>query len=208
MTTPSRLVMALAMHGLGAHRQVWAQAMRAEFAVAEADGRPFRFAFGCLIGAWRTLPQHGEGRFALAGYGLSLALLLPVAGVLTMAALQGLPFGEASGGIGALLSGSGPYRSLLNPGTLAAGPALTLALLLLALCHLPVAWWVVEHDWPRVTAASCFGAAAMTTLAIATGCTTQHVDALLLPFALLMIEVVAVSALAWSHTVRSGARAG
>jgi hypothetical protein len=204
MTTPSRLVMALAMHGMGTHRGMWAQAMLAEFAVAEADGRPFRFAFGCLIGAWRTLPQHDEGRFALAGYGLSLGLLLPVAGVLTMAALLGLPFSETGDGIGGFLSGSGPYRSLLNPGTLAAGPALTLALLLLALCHLPVAWWVVEHDWPRVTAALCFGASAMTTLGIATGCTTQHVGALLLPFTLLAIEFAAVSALAWSHTARSG----
>lgn len=208
MTTPSRLVMALAMHSMGAHRRAWSQAMLAEFTIAEADGRPFRFAFGCLIGAWRTLPGHVEGRFTLAGYGLSLGLLLPVAAMLTMAALLGLPFVDASDGMRGLLSGSGTYRSLLNPGNLAAGPALTLVLLLLALCHLPIAWWVVEHDWPRVATTLCFGAAVMTTLVIATGCTTQNLGALLLPFMLLAIEFAAVSALAWSHSAQFGSQDG
>ncbi len=83
--------MALAVRSLGEHRIAWAQAMAAEFKAAEEDGRPLRFALGCLIGAWRMMPAHAEGRFVLASYALSLGVLIPVAAMLALAAAFGFP---------------------------------------------------------------------------------------------------------------------
>jgi hypothetical protein len=54
MTAPlSRLLLAVAIRSLPAHRRGWGMAMAAEFDAAVADRRPLGFALGCLFMAWR-----------------------------------------------------------------------------------------------------------------------------------------------------------
>ncbi|MEH3124134.1 MAG: hypothetical protein PGN16_19570 [Sphingomonas phyllosphaerae] len=191
-----RLLLALAMQLLGSRRRNWALAMAYEFEIAARDGQAFRFAFGCLLGACRSLPHHAEGRFMLASYALVFGLFLPMATALSMAATAGFPFVEASDGIHGLMSGSGSYRLMLDAGTLALGPALTLVMLLLAACHLPAAWWVLDRDWHRVGTALHLAAAIMATLAIVTACAALDFAVLLVPFAALVAEAVAIAGLA------------
>lgn len=79
--------------------------MQAEFDAAVEDGKPFVFAIGCLIAAWRGMVKQGEGRLVLANYALALGMLVP------MAALQ---FEQAIGffmphGILAAGAGQSPY---------------------------------------------------------------------------------------------------
>ncbi len=173
--------------------------MAAELEAAEADGRPLRFALGCLAGAWRMMPNHAEGRFVLASYALTLGVLIPTAAMLALAAAFGFPFVEASEGIGGSLSGSGAHVLLLNDGSRTVAPSLTLAMLLLAICHLPLAWWILDRDWERVAAVGRFGAATATTLTIVTSCVALDATRLLLPIAALTVELATVSALAWWH---------
>jgi hypothetical protein len=122
MAKLARLVLALAVQTLGTHRRPWAQAMRAEFDMAQADGTALRFACGCLLAAWRTLPCHSEGRFTLASYALCLVLLLPMGAMLAMAALSGFPFVDASAGWAGFLLEQGNFTSQLNPGTQCLAP--------------------------------------------------------------------------------------
>lgn len=192
----SRLVLAVAMHSLGAHNRPWAQAMQGEFAVAEADGHGLRFAFGCLLGAWRMLPRHGEGRFALTCYALSLGVLLPTGVLLAKAALSGFPFVAASAGTAGFLWGQGTFRSLLDPGTQCLAPALMAPMLALAACHGLLAWWVLDRDWPRVVMASRLGAAAIVALVIVMACAGLSPAMLALPCLVLAAECAAVTALA------------
>lgn len=199
--------MALATRSLGAHRSAWAQAMTAELDAAKEDGRPFRFALGCLVGAWRMMPEHAEGRFVLTSHALTLGVLIPAATMLALAAAFGFPFVAASDGIGGYLSGSGAHVSLLNAGSRTVAPSLSLLMLLLAAFHLPLAWWTLDRDWERVAAASRFGAAIMTTLTIVTSCVALDATRLLLPIAALAIEFAAVSALAWWHARLFGGEA-
>lgn len=200
--TLSRWILALAVHGLGAHRSGWGQAMAAELDAAEDDGQALRFALGCLAAAWRTLPRHREGRSALARYGVAIGLFLPVSATMILAALYGLPFVDGRGGLAGLVSGSETHGSLLNAGSQAIAPALTLAMLQLALCHLPLAWWLLEQDWRRVATTACVGAATMATLLLVTACAALNVVAILLPALLLAIEFAAVAALARWHAAR------
>ncbi|WP_294258149.1 hypothetical protein [uncultured Sphingomonas sp.] len=195
----SRWILALAVQSLGAHRRAWAEAMVGELDAAQDDRRPLRFALGCLAAAWRTLPQHREGRSALARYGVAFGLFLPVSAVLLLAALYGLPFVEGRGGLAGLISGSGPDGSLLNAGSQAIAPALTLAMLQLAACHVPLAWWVLEQDWRRVATTACIGAATMTTLLLVTACAALNVAAILQPALVLAFELAAVTVLARWH---------
>ncbi|OAN67251.1 hypothetical protein A7X12_01155 [Sphingomonas sp. TDK1] len=191
-----RLLLALAMQLLGSHRRNWALAMASEFEIAARDGQAFRFAFGCLLGACRSLPDHAEGRFTLASYALVFGLFLPMATALSMAAASGFPFVEARDGIHGLVLGSGSHRVLLDAGSLALGPALTLVMLLLATCHLPAAWWVLERDWHRVATALRLAAAIMATLAIVTACAALDAAVLLVPFLALVAEAVTIAGLA------------
>ena len=197
--TAARLVMALAARSLGAHRRAWAQAMAAELEVAEEGGRPLRFALGCLLGAWRMMPGHAEGQFVLTSYVLALGMLIPVATMLALAAASGFPFVAASDGIGGYLSGSGAHVLLLNAGSLTIAPSLTLLMLMLAACHLPLAWWTLDREWERVAAASRFGAAILTTLTIVTSCVALDPTRLLLPVAALAGELAAIWALVRWH---------
>ncbi|KQM96582.1 hypothetical protein [Sphingomonas sp. Leaf25] len=200
MSAPlARLLLALAVRSLGTRHAAWGAAMLAEQPAAAADGRSLRFALGCLIGAWRMLPRHGEGRRLLAGYALALGLLLPVAAMLVVATLFGFPFVTASDGLGGFLTGSGTHVSLLNAGTRSTGPVLAVLLLALAGCHLPLAWWVLDRNWARVATAMRFGAATITTLALLTACAMLDVTTLLPPVAAVVAELAAVSTFAWWH---------
>ncbi|UYY77067.1 hypothetical protein [Sphingomonas sp. R1] len=203
-----RLLLKLATGSLGAYDKAWGDAMVAEFVVAERDGQAFRFALGCLIGAWRMLPHHGEGRLALAGHALACGLFLPMAALFAVAARIGVPFVEASDDMLGLVSGSGSHRSLLNAGSLAIGPALTLAMLLLAASHLPLAWWVAERDWRRVATALRILVSAMMTLALAMVCVGLPLAGLLWPGAALAIELAALGTLARRHAAQGGRDAG
>lgn len=203
-----RLLLKLATGSLGPHHRAWGEAMTAEFVVAERDGQAFRFALGCLIGVWRMLPQHRAGRHALAGHALACGLFLPIAALLAMAAWIGVPFVEAGDDLLGIMSGNGSHRSLLNAGSWAIGPALTLAMLLLAAGHLPLAWWVVERDWRRVGTAVRIVAAAKMTLALAIVCVGLPLTALRWPCAALAIEVVALGTVARMHAAPHGPPAG
>lgn len=192
----ARVFMLLACASLGPARRDWAEAMVAEFDAAARDDRALPFAAGCLIGAWRTLPDHAEGRLVLASYTLALGLLLPVAATLALAAAFGFPFVEAGDGFSGFVSGSGARRSLLNAGSFTVAPSLSLTMLVLAACHLPLAWWVLDRDWAGVARATRMGAAAITTLAIVTSCVAISPLRLLLPIGALAIEFAAIAALA------------
>jgi hypothetical protein len=173
--------------------------MAAEFDAAEEDGRPLRFALGCLIGAWRMMPTHAEGRFVLASYALSLGVLIPVAAMLALAAAFGFPFFAASNGLEGYLWGSGAQVLLLNDGNMIVAPSLALLVMALAALHLPLAWWTLDGDWDRVAAASRFGAAAATTLAIVTSLAALDPSRLLLPIAVLAAEMATIGALTRWH---------
>lgn len=206
--TVSRHVLTLAVHSLGAHRRAWGQAMAAEFEEAEADGQPLRFALGCLLTAWRTMPDHAEGRYVLASHALVLVVLLPMGTLLATAALSGFPIVEASDGTAGFLRGSGTFRSLLDPGTQCLGPAMLLLVLLLAGCHALMAWWLLERDWRRIGTATCFCAAVMVSLMILMACAALPLAALAGPLAGLAVECGALAALASWHGQGFGGTAG
>jgi hypothetical protein len=192
----ARVLVALAARSLPPHRDAWGWAMQAELAAAEADNRPLRFALGCLWAAWRMLPSYPQGRFTLASHLLALGLLLPVATWFAAAAVVGFPF---AGGMGTLnvLPVGGP--TLLNAGTQAIAPSLTLATLALAVSHLPLAWWALDRNWDRVAAVNRFAAALATTLAVVAACAALDPVRLAWPFAALASELVALLALSRWH---------
>lgn len=190
------IVMALTAHSLGPRRSDWAWAMAAELEVAEAEGRPLRFAIGCLFGTWRTMLGDAEGRFTLVAHGLAIGVILPVAGMLSVAAIFGFPFMAASDGLAGYLYGSGRHTLLLNVGNLIAAPSLLCLMLLTAALHLPVAWWILDRDWGRVGMASRFGAAVVTTLTIVSGCAAIDPTTLILPIWVLAAETAAIFTLA------------
>lgn len=194
------IVMALTARSLGPRRSDWAWAMAAELEVAEEHGRPLRFAIGCLLGAWRTMLGHAEGRFTLVSHALAVGVILPVAGMLSVAAIFGFPFMAASDGLAGYLYGSGEHRLLLNVGNVIAAPSLLCLMLLTAALHLPVAWWILDRDWARVGMASRFGAAAVTTLAIVSGCAAIDPTSLILPIWVLAAETAAIFTLATWQT--------
>jgi hypothetical protein len=197
--TLSRRVLALAVRSLGTRRRAWGQAMQAEFDEAEADGQSLRFALGCLLTAWRTMPDHAEGRYVLASHALALVVLLPMGTLLATAALSGFPIVEASDGAVGFLRGSGTFRLLLDPGTQCLGPAMLLLVLLLAGCHALMAWWLLERDWRRIGTATCFCAAVMVSLMILMACAALHLGELTQPLAGLAVECGALAALASWH---------
>ena len=80
---------------------------------------------------------------------------------------------------------------------------LTLVMLLLATCHLPAAWWVLERDWHRVVTALRLAAAIMATLAIVTACAALDAAVLLVPFMALIAEALAIAGLARFEDARS-----
>lgn len=197
--TTARLALVLATRSLGARHDAWAQAMSIEFEEAVKDGRELSFAIGCLTGAWRMMPAHAEGRFLLSSHALAIGLLVPMAAMLALAALFGFPFVAATTGIDGYLSGSGEHLLLLNAGSRGIAPSLTLLVLLMAACHLLLAWWVLDRDWDRIGIAVRSAAALTTTLTIMTCCAALDPTRLLSPIAVMSLELAAVAALTKWH---------
>lgn len=145
----SRAVMSLAGRCIGADRQEWGLAMQGEFEAAVDDGKPFVFAIGCLVAAWREMVKQGEGRLFLANYALALGLLLPMAAVQFEQAIgfYMFPGGSVVGDMRAGGAGQSPYLIWSQNSAL---PVLLIMWLLLGMAHLCLAWVLVEGDWPRV----------------------------------------------------------
>ena len=192
-------LMALSVCCLGDRRRVWARAMEAEFEIATEHGRPLAFAAGCLVAAWREMPHHREGRFALASHGVVLGLILPMASLMFWAALHGFPFVEFQLPAFGSATGEGPAILLLNTGSIGIAPSLTLLVLLLAATHPLVAWLLLERDWTRAATVARVGAAATMTLLIFTAVCGVVQIRLLLPVVCLAAQSLAVLALARWH---------
>ena len=160
----ARAVMALAIRCLGESRREWALAMQAEFDEALADGKPLAFAIGCLLAAWREMPEHAEGRLGLANYTLALGVVIP------MAALQfALPIGFSTivgeGLNGVLLAGADTGNPVLACQSDAA-PCLLALWLMLGVGHLRLAWVLVARDWASMAKTGAFICATLITLYI------------------------------------------
>jgi hypothetical protein len=195
----SRALMVIALRCLGGSRREWALAMRAEFDVALADGKSFAFAAGCLVAAWREMPNHAEGRLVLSTYALALGVLIP------MAALQfALAFGfslafagrEAFNGL--LLFGWS-QNPLLGPSQIDAAPSLLAVCLLIGVAHLRLAWVLVELDWARVAKVGALIGAALMTLFIFMAALFVGLTLVVLQTAAVVIEFTALIAVARRH---------
>lgn len=201
----AQLVMTLALRCLPRDGSEWGRAMLAEFDMAQRDGKPLGFAFGCLIAGWRRLPFHGDGQFALVRHAFALGLIVPIATFHLGCALSGAKF---------MLSGRDHYHAMLMAGGvrghvladayLAATPALTMLLLLLGSAHLAIAWSILDGRWrgaaiiwlvAAVIAAAIIGIV-VTTIPGAGGSAIQ--------FAALMIELAAIPLLATWQKARTG----
>ena len=194
----SRAVMSLAGRCLGTDRREWGLAMQAEFEAAVDDGKPFAFAAGCLIAAWREMAKHDEGRLVLANYALALGLLLPMA-VLQFGQAIGLcisPGGAAPYGVP--VTGAGPNLYVVWAQNTAT-PVLLLLWLLLGLAHLCLAWVLVEGDWLRVGKLGALIAATMVTLFLFMGVLLLDLSPLISQVAELGVEFAAILTAARWH---------
>lgn len=190
-----RMMLALAVHILGARRHRWGMAMRAEFEAAREEGGGFGFAYGCLLAAARELPAYAEGRLALTVHALALGVMLPLAALLLAAAVSGYPYVSSA------------QRSVLNDGEVALAPALTLLMLALVLAQLLLAWFVAERDWARAIEVALFGGAALATLAPVLAMLRIDGGAMLLPLTAFAVEAAAMLALArWHASLPRAAR--
>jgi hypothetical protein len=193
----ARAVMALAVCCMGESRREWAEAMRAEFDEALAEGKPFAFAIGCLAAAWREMPEHAEGRLGLANYTLALGLVIP------MAALQfALPFGfstivgEGFGGV--LLIGADTRNPVLACQSDAA-PCLLALWLMLGVGHLRLAWVLVARDWARMAKTGAFICATLITLYIVMALMVLDLTFVILQTLAIAVELRVLVAVARRH---------
>lgn len=157
----ARALMALATCCLGESRRDWALAMQAEF--DEAGTAQLGFAAGCLIAAAREMPRHAEGRLMLADHALALGLIVPMA-FLQFACAIGLLGGQ--GGIYAMLAIDGGHEPYLIEAQFSAVPVLLVLWLLLGICHLRLAWLLLDRDWQGMVQAGAMIASAALTLVI------------------------------------------
>lgn len=161
----ARLVMTLATRCFGDRRREWALAMAAEFEAAAEDGKPLSFAIGCLAAAWREMPTHAEGRFALASHALAVGLFVPMAALLITGVLLGFPYlSPDQVGVHGLLAASGGPEPSFNEGNRAAVPSLAALVFLLGVGHLLIAWAMLDRDWARVMVMGKLNAAVAATL--------------------------------------------
>jgi hypothetical protein len=199
-TAVARAVMALAAASLSESRREWSRAMRMEFETAAEEGKPLRFAIGCLTAAWRELVTREEGRFLLTSYVLALGLMLPMAALQIGCAVIGLPYlypGQ-TGLRGALLQG-GAQEALLGGVYQAAVPSLSLLLLLLGLGHLRIAWAMLDRDWPRVRRTAMLALAAAATLVLFMATLFLDGRQAMLQAAVLAIELATLSVVVRWH---------
>jgi hypothetical protein len=190
--------MSLAMCSLGETRREWAQAMRAEFDMAIADGKPLAFATGCLIAAWRELPTEAEGRLVLTNYALALGVLIPM-GVLQFALVFGFSSlfeGEAFNGV--LLAGA-TQNPVLASSQSGAAPSLLALWLMLGVGHLRLAWVVVDRDWARVVKVSALIGATLLTLLMVMAALLLDLTFVTLQVAAMAIELTALVAVGRRH---------
>jgi hypothetical protein len=193
----SRAVMSLAACCLGEDRREWACAMQAEFEMAEADGKPLSFAFGCLITACRELPNCAEGRFAFANYALALGVLVPVAGIQLTRILGFFPL-FAGGPHGILAQGAG-WNPFLVWSQLSAVPILFMLWVFLGAGNLCLAWALVERDWSRVFRIGAMLGAQTITLLLLMEMLLLDVTFLMSQTAALAIEFAAIFVVAKWH---------
>ena len=200
-TVAARAVMALASHCFGDHRRDWARAMEVEFEAAAGDGKPLAFAIGCLTAAWREMPTHAEGRFALANHALAVGLIVPMAALLITGVLLGFPYLSPDDvGVHGLLARGGAEEPSFNEGNRAAVPSLAALVFLLGVGHLLIAWAMLDRDWTRVTIMGKLSAALAATLVGFMAVLFLDDTRALLQAAALAVELTAVSTLArWHH---------
>jgi hypothetical protein len=167
--------------------------MEAEFEAAVEDGKPFAFATGCLIAAWREMVNHDEGRLVLANYALALGLLLPMAALQFVRAIgvSSIFHGQESPyGLLALGAGASPY---LVWSQISAVPALLILWLLLGIAHLCLAWVLVEGDWARVVKFGAVIGAVTVTLLLFAGVLLLDLSSFILQATELGIELAAIA---------------
>lgn len=192
----ARLVMILAIRCLGEARRDWALAMEGEFEAALEAREPLGFAFGCLIAAFREMPRHTQGRYALANHGLALGLLIPVAGLQLLCAAAAI-FPDNSFH-GAPVPGSAQARFFADA-YMAAVPLLLSLWLFLCVLHLRLAWLVLERDWPGIIRIGSLVAACTVTLLIFCGVLMIDDSRPILQTSILAIEIGTLAALARWH---------
>lgn len=199
MAALPKAILSLAMCCLGESRREWALAMRGEFEAASVEGKPLAFAVGCLFAAWREMPQHREGRVALASHALALGLLVPMAALQFLCAM-GIPT-SASGSdlIHAMMAAGGMPDPYLDSARQSAIPALLFLRLLLSVGQLSLAWLLLERDWARAFHIGALIAAVTVTLFLFMEVLLLDGTILIQQAAVLTIELAAVLAAARSH---------
>ncbi|WP_404334124.1 hypothetical protein AB2M62_12390 [Sphingomonas sp. MMS12-HWE2-04] len=199
----SRAMMTLACRCLGETRSDWARAMQAEFEVAAEDGRPLRFAAGCLMGALRQMPAQDEGRFILTTYALALGIMIPMAAIQVGCAVFDLPYLFAGHqGLRGTFMVPG-QEALIGGAVRAAVPSLTALQLLSGAGQLRIAWLMLERDWPRVASAGMAILAALATLILFMGALFLDARQAMILAAVLMIELAILTGLSrWNADLR------
>lgn len=197
----ARVVMKLAMAGMGSHRSEWAAAMRAEFATAAEAGEGLSFAYGCLVTAWRELPTHHQGRLALSRYTFSLGLILPAAAILLAGLWYGYPWVEPAyaDGIAHFARMPTGLPSATWAGNAFAVTGLATLLFLRVAGLILAAWFVVEADWDRAAAIQRAGAASTITLTLFSAVAFADVTCVILPLFALGVELLSIALLRRWH---------
>ena len=191
----ARGVMKLAIAGMGTHRCDWAEAMRAEFAVAVQAREGLSFAFGCLLAAWRELPTHREGRLALSRYTFALGLMLPAAAIMLAGLWLGYPWVEPpyAQGIASFAKMPTGLATATWAGNAFAVTGLATLLLARAAGLIVAAWFVVEADWERAGAIQRAGAAATITLTLFSAVAFADLTCVVLPVLALGAELASIA---------------
>jgi hypothetical protein len=195
----ARAMMIMAVRCLSDFRRDWALAMQAEFDVAAEAGNALSFAFGCLLGAWREVSTHEEGRFAIASYFLAIGVIVPLGGLLLSSVASGYAYlTPAEAGAGNIFGSGRP----VFPVTYANQSGLSLLAILtfgLGLGHLYIAWVILDRNWMRVAVAGRIGAAVMATIVTFTGVLFLYDTCALPQVVAIAIELGAIWLLARWH---------
>lgn len=194
----ARAMLALASRALGPRHRVWAWAMESEMSIAIDEGRPIRFALGCLSAAWRELAFMPEGRLALALHAVAILFVVPMAGIGLWLGAIGFPYLSIGNvGIEGFLAGQSQQLPTLLVGERAMAPALTLVVLSLSIGQFLLAFALVDRNWQRVSGIARFNAAALTTLLLVTAILSVAGGLVMAMAAVMTIETVALVMLNW-----------
>ena len=168
-----------------------------EFDEAVQDGRPLRFALGCLVTAWGQMPFHDAGRHALAKHAVAFGLIVPIAIFHFGCGLSGLRF-MLSGHdhYYAMLVADGASGRALASAYRAATPALAGLLLMLGFAHLLIAWVVLNGQWRRASILWLFATAVAVTIITIIAQLVPHGSGIAIQLAALAIELAAIPCLA------------